>query len=75
MGYNEDRDRFKPATDTDKLDYDTDGIDVFEGVPNASEAVVGNCAKGNVIKNDGLVVDISTAEDDMVNVAELTVEE
>lgn len=73
MGYIEDRDRFEPIADTDKKDYDAEEFDAFD-TANVSEVVADNCAGDDVAKADSIVGVLSTAEDEMVNDAELTVE-
>lgn len=74
MGYIEDEDSFALPIDTDKKNYDTEEFDAFD-IANVSEVVADNCAEDNVAKADNIVVDLNTAEDDMVNATELTVEE
>ncbi len=74
LGYIEDEDSFALPIDTDKKNYDTEEFDAFD-IANVSEVVADNCAEDNVAKADNIVVDLNTAEDDMVNATELTVEE
>ena len=63
-------DSFELPTDTDKSEYNTESYEVFEDSPDVSEKIV-----EDVVENGRIGIDASITDDDIVETAELTVEE
>ena len=60
----------KLPTDTDKREYNTESYEVFEDAPDVSEKMA-----EDVAENGRIGIDVSITDDDIVETAELTVEE
>lgn len=70
LGYIEAGNSFELLTDTDKREYNTESYDVFEDTPDVSEKMA-----EDVAENGRIGIDVSITNDDIVETAELTVEE
>ena len=70
LGYIKEGDSFELPTDTDKSEYNTESYEVFEDSPDVSEKIV-----EDVVENGRIGIDASITDDDIVETAELTVEE
>ena len=63
-------DSFELPADTDKSEYNTESYEVFEDFPDVSEKMA-----EDVAENGRIGIDASITDDDIVETAELTVEE
>lgn len=70
LGYIEAGNSFELPTDTDKREYSTESYEVFEDTPDVSEKMA-----EDVVENGRIGIDVSITDDDIVETAELTVEE
>lgn len=70
LGYIEAGNSFELPTDTDKREYNTESYEVFEDAPDVSEKMA-----EDVAENGRIGIDVSITDDDIVETAELTVEE
>lgn len=70
LGYIEAGNGFELPTDTDKREYNTESYEVFESTTDVSEKMA-----EDVAENDRIGIDVSITDDDIVETAELTVEE
>lgn len=70
LGYIEAGNSFELPTDTDKREYNTESYEVFENTPDVSEKMA-----EDVAENGRIGIDVSITDDDIVETAELTVEE
>ena len=70
LGYIEAGNSFELPTDTDKREYNTESYEVFEDTPDVSEKMA-----EDVAENGRIGIDVSITDDDIVETAELTVEE
>lgn len=70
LGYIEAGNSFGLPTDTDKRDYNTESYEAFGDTPDVSEKMV-----EDVAENGRIGIDVSITDDDIVETAELTVEE
>ncbi len=70
FGYIEAGNSFELPTDTDKGEYNTESYEVFEDAPDVSEKMA-----EDVAENGRIGIDVSITDDDIVETAELTVEE
>ena len=70
LGYIEAGNSFELPTDTDKREYNTESYEVFEDTPDVSEKMM-----EDVAENGRIGMDVGITDDDIVETAELTVEE
>ena len=70
LGYIEAGNGFELPTDTDKREYNTESYEVFENTSDVSEKMA-----EDVAGNDRIGIDVSITDDDIVETAELTIEE
>lgn len=70
LGYIEAGNGFELPTDTDKREYNTESYEVFEDTPDVSEKMA-----EDVAENGRIGIDVSITDDDIVETAELTIEE
>lgn len=70
LSYIEDGESIEFPTDTDKRGYNTESDEVFEDTPDVSEKMA-----EDVVENGRIGIDASITDDDIVEPAELTIEE
>ena len=70
LGYIEAGNSFELPADTDKREYNTESDEVFEDTPDVSEKMM-----EDVAENGRIGMDVGITDDDIVETAELTVEE
>lgn len=70
LDYIEAGNSFELPTDMDKREYNTESDEVFEDTPNVSEKMA-----EDVAENGRIGIDVNITDDDIVETAELTVEE
>ena len=70
LDYIEAGNSFELPTDMDKREYNTESDEAFEDTPNVSEKMA-----EDVAENGRIEIDVSITDDDIVETAELTVEE